>query len=186
MENIEVELKFPLLNKKELEAKLNSLAKKEKEVREQKDTYFTPKHKNYLDTRPTTEWLRIRETQKGASIAYKNYHKEKDAKAVSCDEFETKIGNPEILHKIFMALEIKELTVVHKTRKAWEYKDTEIAIDEVKGLGDYIEIEAKGKFNSINEAKKHLYAVLEELGAKTGEQDFEGYPFLILKKNGLL
>ncbi|MDP2946613.1 MAG: CYTH domain-containing protein, partial [Nanoarchaeota archaeon] len=83
-------------------------------------------------------------------------------------------------------LNFKELISVEKNRNVWNYKDTEIAIDEVKELGSFIEIEAKGNFTNIEEVKKHLYEILKEIGAEVGEQDFEGYPYLLLKKKGLL
>ena len=56
----------------------------------------------------------------------------------------------------------------------------------MKELGSFIEIEAKGNFASIEEAKKHLYEILKELSAEVGEQDFEGYPYKLMKQNGLL
>lgn len=186
LKHIEVELKFPLLNPKELIEKLKSIAKLEKQGDFQKDIYFNPPHRDFLGKKLVSEWLRLRESQKGFSLNYKNWHKEIDPKSVSCDEFETKIGNIEALRKLFESLNFKELVTVEKNRSIWNYKDTEIAIDEVKELGNFIEIEARGNFTNIEEAKKHLYLVLKEIGAKVGEQDFEGYPYLLLKKKGLL
>jgi adenylate cyclase class 2 len=186
LENIEVELKFPLFNKSDLIKKLNSIANLKTKGDYQKDTYFIPPHRNFLEKKPVSEWLRVRETQKGASVTYKNYHKENDAKSISCDEFETKIENDILLRKIFLALNFVEIEVVEKNRTSWMYRDVEISIDEVSNLGDYIELEAAGKFKDFEEAKKVLYEVLKEIGAKVGEQDFEGYPYLILKKKGLI
>lgn len=182
---IEVELKYPLYNAEELRKHLNDIAKPEKEGDFQKDTYYIPKHRNFLQKKPISEWLRIRESTKGNSVNYKRWHND-SGKAVSCDEYETKVDDISKLKKIFEKLDLKEIIVVEKTRYSWSYKDTHIAIDHVKDLGDYIEIEAKGKFKSIDDAKQHLYSVLGELGAKVGEQDYEGYPHHLLKKNGLL
>jgi adenylate cyclase class 2 len=185
LKSIEVELKYPLYNAEELRKNLNSIAKPEKEGDFQKDTYYVPSHRNFLDKKPVSEWLRIRESKKGNSLNYKNWHNNA-GNAVSCDELETGVEDIAALRKIFESLEIKEIVVVEKTRSSWSYKDAHIALDEVKGLGDYIEIEAKGDFKSIEDAKKHLYSVLGEIGAKTGEQDFEGYPLLLLRQKGLI
>jgi adenylate cyclase, class 2 len=181
----EVELKYPLYNSEELRKNLNSIAQPEKEGDTQVDTYYIPSHRNFLGKKPISEWLRIRESMKGGSVNYKKWHNTSE-KAVSCDEYETKVENIVPIKKIFENLDLKEIVVVEKTRYSWSYKDTTIALDSVKGLGDYIEIEAKGNFKSIDEAKEHLYLVLGEIGAKTGEQDFEGYPLLLLRQKGLL
>jgi len=183
---VEIELKFPLQNPNDLKEKLNYIALPEKENDFQKDTYYLPPHRNFLKSKPISEWLRIRESRKGFSINYKKWHNKDGSKAVSCDEFETKLEDIAALMKIFESLDIKELIVVEKTRYSWSYKGTLIALDSVNGLGDCIEIEAKGNFKSIEDAKKHLYSVLGEIGAKTGEQDFEGYPMLLLRQNDLL
>lgn len=185
MENIEVELKFPLLNTQDLIKKLNSITQPIKEGDYQKDIYYIPTHRNFLDKKPVSEWLRLRESNKGTSLDYKKWYNENGNKTVSCDEFETKIENIEALKRIFKNLNFKEIIIVKKLRSIWNYKNTEIAIDKVKELGYFIEIEAKGNFANIEKAKKHLYEILKELGAEVGEQDFEGYPYKILKKKGL-
>jgi adenylate cyclase, class 2 len=181
----EIELKYPLYNTEELRKNLNSIAKPEKEGDFQRDTYYLPSHRKFLDKKPISEWLRTRESTKGSSVNYKNWHND-SGKAVSCDEYETRVEDIVALKKIFKSLDIKEIIVVEKTRYSWSYKDTHIALDIVNGLGDYIEIEAKGNFKTIEDAKSHLYSILGELGAKTGEQDFEGYPYLLLKKKCLV
>jgi len=186
MENIEIELKFPLLNTQDFIKKLNSIAHSLKEGDHQKDIYYTPLHRNFLDKKPVSEWLRLRESNKGISLNYKKWHNENGNKTVSCDEFETKIENVKALKRIFENLNFKEIIIVEKTRSTWTYKNTEIAIDKVKELGNFIEIEAKGNFTNIEEAKKHLYGILKEVGAEVGEQDFQGYPYMILKKQGLI
>ncbi|MDD5254078.1 MAG: class IV adenylate cyclase [Candidatus Nanoarchaeia archaeon] len=184
MENIEIELKFPLLNTEELVKKLKLTSKFEKESNE-KDYYYNLPHRNFLEKKPISEWLRIRESKKGFSLNYKNWHN-KEGNCVSCDEFETKIDDINSLKRIFKNLGIKDLIVVDKTRKTWSYKNTLIAIDNVKELGNFIEVEAKGNFSSIEEAKKYLFKILEEIGAKIGEQDFKGYPWRLLEKKNLI
>lgn len=184
--HIEIELKFPLLNHKELIEKLNFIANVEREREFQKDIYFNPPHKDFSSKNPVSEWLRLRESKKGFSLNYKKWHNENGKKAISCDEFQTKIDDIKAFKKILENLKFRKLVSVEKIRNIWSYKSTEIAIDEVKYLGNFIEIEAKGNFSDIEQAKKHLYKVLQELEAKIGEQDFQGYPYLLLKKKGLI
>jgi len=186
LKHIEVELKFPLLNPGELIEKLKLIATLQKEKVFQKDSYYIPLHRNFLDKKPVSEWLRLRETKTNFSLNYKNWHNADGEKTISCDEFETKIENLSAIKKMFENLNFKHIVIVEKTRDIWHYKGAEIAIDDVKDLGFFIEIEAKGDFDNIENAKKHLYEILKELCANVGEQDFEGYPYKLLKLNGLL
>ena len=157
MKNIEVELKFPLLNKDELIKKLNKVAKLEKEEDYQKDVYYIPIHRNFLDKKPVSEWLRLRETKKGFSINYKNWHKKDNPKTVSCDEFETKIESIESIKKILKCLDFNEIVTVEKIRSVWTYKNVEIAIDQIKELGNFIELE------KLTADDEDPYEVQEEL-----------------------
>jgi adenylate cyclase class 2 len=183
MDNIEVELKFPVLKARGTARILGRVAEQGLSER-QVDTYFNHPDRNFLAARPITEWLRIRDTGHGAVLNYKHWHHTKEKRTISCDEYETNIENAAAARRLLEALGFNVLIVVDKTRKTWHYKDVEVAIDDVKELGTYVELEAKGKFASIDEAKAHLYRVVEELGLKLGEQDLQGYPFLLLEKKG--
>jgi len=186
LENIEVEITFPLHNSDEVIKKLKDLGLSEEKEEYQKDTYYIPAHNNFLDQKPVSDWLRIRETNNGASVNFKHWHNQGNSQAVSCDEFESRIDNVSALKNIFKQLDIKEIVVVEKKRRTWNYMNIEIALDEVTDLGIFIELEAKGDFNSIEDAKKHLYNTLEELGARIGKQDYRGYPYLLLEKKDLI
>ena len=186
LKNIEVELKFPLLNSEDLIKKLNLITKTGKQADFQQDTYYNASHRDFLAKKPVSEWLRLRESSKGFSLNYKNWHTDSNVKTTFCDEYETKVENIDAVEKILKCLDFKPLIVVDKKRSIWLYKNTEIAIDEVKELGFFLEIEAKGNFATVEEAREQLYLILEEIEANVGEQDFEGYPFLLLKKKGLL
>jgi adenylate cyclase, class 2 len=185
VENIEIEFKFNLENPEELIERLNSVASSEHQDLYQKDTYFVPVHRDFLGVDPVSEWLRLRHTEKGCSVNYKNWYFDEEGKNSSyCDEFETGVEDIGILLKIFKKLDISEVIVVEKIRNTWMYKNVEIAVDKVTELGHYIELEYKGDGMDIEENKTHLHRVLEELGAKTGPQNFLGYPMILLKKRG--
>lgn len=187
MEKVEVELKFPLENAKELIEKLSNISLPVTSW--QKDTYFIPPHRNFIQQSPISEWFRIRESRgEKVVLNYKNWHNKHGEceKAVSCDEAETEIEDVNALRTILRSLDFKEIIVVEKERRNWKHNNAAISVDSVKGLGDFIEIEADGYFINVEKAKEHLYRVLEELEARTGEQNFKGYPHLILEKQGSL
>lgn len=153
----------------------------------QKDTYYIPAHRNFLANKWPNEWLRLRETSRGASLDYKNFHRETPEKAADyCDEFQTKIESADELRKIFLNLNFSEAVIVEKSRSAWNYKNVEIAVDEVKNLGFYVELESKRDVKDPKEEKHYLFSVLSELNAKVGEEDTYGYPYLILKKRNAI
>jgi adenylate cyclase class 2 len=147
----------------------------------QKDQYFSPAHKNFLDKRPIVEWLRLRES-KVNSLNYKNWHHDDEGKSHHCDEFETAIEDIGQARKIFKALDIKPIVTVEKTRKVWDYKDYEISIDSVIDLGDFVEIEYKGKGKKVNPkiVTDEMVQFLKDIGIKKIERNFVGYPFLLL------
>ena len=71
--------------------------------------------------------------------------------------------------------------VVDKLRRSYIYKNCEISIDTVKGLGDYIEIEYKGEGNDVKKVQDLLEDVLKEIGAYVGKRDYKGYAHNLLE-----
>ena len=187
MKDIEVELKFklPLETKASLFQFLEKNAKLSRKSF-QKDSYFAPSHRDFLAKRPINEWLRIRESNKGNSINYKN-RKEQDGKQLDyCDEYETLLEKPDQIEKILLALNINPLIVVNKKRTSFLYQNVEISIDEVEELGNFVELEMKGEYSSFEEALAYLYALAEQLGIQREGEDHKGYPRLLLEQKGIL
>lgn len=163
---------------------ISFLEKKAKFVgkKHQIDKYFTPAHKKYTEVRPVKEWLRLRNSSGIFSINYKNWHYDTDGKSHYCDEYETPVESIEQMEKIFNALDIKEMVVINKTRKIYFYKDYEIAIDSIKDLGDFVEIEFKGDQNGKDPAKitNEMVSFLKNIGCGKINRNFVGYPFQLL------
>jgi predicted adenylyl cyclase CyaB len=81
-------------------------------------------------------------------------------------------------------LDFKKIITVEKQREYWMCGDIEVALDDVTGLGHFIEAEAKGDFKNAEEAKKACIDFLENLGIQDVEnkQIKMGYPQFFLKK----
>ncbi len=182
--DIEIELKYPLLNLEQVAEFLDLNAQSKIKNILQRDIYYIPAHRNFLDFEYPFEWIRLRQTDKGAQLNYKHFYPENVKKTDYCDEFQTKIENIEAMQKIFKSLDFKEIIIVEKNRDIWEYKDVEIAIDKVKDLGNFIELEAQNYFEDPKAGKEYLYSVVKELNAQIGEEDLRGYPFRMLEKKG--
>lgn len=183
MASQDVEIRFPLLNPDAVIAFLNAHATPGKAGVVQKDTYLVPPHRDFLAVEYPYEWLRLRETQKGASLDYKHFHPENVAVTEYCDEFQTPVGDAASLRRILDALDFRECIVVEKTRSVWQLRDVEVAIDAVAGLGTFIELELTRAAEPA-EGKAYLRSIIEELGAQVGDEDFRGYPYLILAASG--
>jgi len=180
MENIEIEIQVRISDSKLLLDFLSDNAEFKGE-KFQKDEYFSPAHRNFLDKKPIKEWLRLRESKEN-SLNYKNWHYGKDGKSHHCDEYETVINGIEQVRKIFEVLDIKPIVIVEKTRKIWDYKDYEISIDSVTDLGDFVEIEYKGTDENVKPEiiTSEMISFLKEIGIKKIERNYVGYPFLLL------
>ncbi len=174
----------------EIQVKLDGAAKLEKFLTKeakftgdnyQKDEYFTPAHKDFLKTRPVAEWLRIRESYKN-SINYKLWHYDSSGRSQYCDEYETTIDDIDQVRKIFKAVGNKLIATVEKKRKTWNYKEYEIAIDHITGLGDFVEVEYKGKklTQEPEEIMSGMVKFLKEVGCTNIQRNSVGYPFMLM------
>ena len=185
---VEIEIKVPLDKSAFLKVKeqLKSSAKFIKSKTE-KDDYFTPAHRNFVEPKYPFEWLRLRNLGDSVLITYKHFYPENTEKTTHCDEFEAEVKNPKHAFKIFEALNFKKLVTVEKTRETYHYGDEfEIALDIVADLGFFIEIEALKDFGSISSAREKLFELAKKLGVDASNCDLRGYPFMLLKKKGLL
>jgi adenylate cyclase class 2 len=179
--NKEVEIQVQIENSKNLKSFLKKKAKFIGEER-QIDKYFSPKHRDFLKVRPVVEWLRLRDSSGKHSINYKNWHADKDGRTHFCDEYETPIESIEQMENIFAPLGIKQIAVVDKTRKIYMYKNFEVSIDAIKGLGDFVEIEYKGKLGKKNPKNitNEMIKFLKDLRCEKISRNYVGYPFQLM------
>lgn len=179
--NIEIEIQVNVENSKPLMEFLEKNAVFQKE-NHQIDDYFSPSHRDFIAIRPVGEWLRLRESGDKYSINYKNWHYDEEGKGHYCDEYETKIEDINQLRKILEVLDFKPLVRVDKIRKTWTYKDYEIAIDSVKELGDFVEIEYIGKDNQADPKKitDEMVEFLKTIDCGKIKRNYVGYPFQLL------
>lgn len=184
--NIEVEIKIAIENFDEIKAKVSGVGKLIKSIN-QVDEYYIPSHRDFFAQKPhPTEWLRIRTNPDKVIFEYdKSINKKANGEQDCAEEYETVVSNGEELRKILNFLDFKKVITVDKQREYWDCGNIEVAIDKIKGLGDFIEAEAKGNFDSNDKAKEACLEFLENLGMKNPEslQINKGYPVLILEKN---
>ena len=168
--NIEVEIKVKVENLKVIKSQLSRRGKLIKSIR-QIDEYYVPKHRDFFAQKPQpTEWLRIRTNPDKAIFEYdKSINKKADGEQDCAEEYETGISNAEEFKKILFFLNFKKVVTVKKQREYWDCGDFEVALDNVKDLGRFIEVEAKGNFKSTEKSKKACLKFFSDLGIKNAK-----------------
>ncbi len=182
--NREIEIKVKVEKSEPLLVFLQSQATLKGEA-SQRDEYYSPEQNGFLSVRPVKQWLRLRETDRGASLNYKDWQFDDQGKSQFCTEYETKIEQAEPLRLMLKALHYRPIVVVDKVRKTYTYKDYEIAIDRVKDLGEFVEIEYCGQDANIDPkvVTDDMVQFLKEVGCGRLMRDYVGYPFLLLFPN---
>lgn len=184
-DNIEIEVKFPLINPNEVLEWLKKNAEKKYESR-QVDEYFNAPHRNFFEKTKIDDWLRLRQEEGGKySINYKHWHQTEE-KSFYCDELESEVSSIENMRKILISLQFDPVIKVDKLRRAFKYGDIEIAVDEVDDLGFFIEAEYYGDENEKEKIKGDLIEAVKKTGANIGPADSRGYPYWLLKKKGYI
>ncbi|MDD5040704.1 MAG: class IV adenylate cyclase [Patescibacteria group bacterium] len=149
--------------------------------RQQIDEYYTPPHRDFTSVRPVKEWLRLRDAEGVYSLNYKNWHYDTDGTSNYCDEYETQLLGIEQIRNIFTALRYRKIVTVDKVRKAWLYKNWEVSVDQIAGLGDFVEIEYKGSEHpDPKEETDRMVEFLKSLGCRKIERNYLGYPFQLM------
>ncbi|MDD2696677.1 MAG: class IV adenylate cyclase [Candidatus Pacebacteria bacterium] len=181
MNNVEIEIQVNIENSKPLLDFLEKNAEFKAE-NHQIDEYFTPEHRDFIKAKPIEEWLRLRDSAGKYSINYKKWHYAEDGKGYHADEYETKFEDLSQVKKILEVLNFKPLVTVDKLRKTWIYKDYEIEIDSVKGLGDFVEIEYLGKEENSDpkEITAGMIKFLKGIGVGKIKRNYVGYPSQLL------
>ncbi|AIJ06403.1 adenylyl cyclase CyaB [Methanocaldococcus bathoardescens] len=149
---IEVEIKVKIDDKDKVVEQLKNLGFKFIKKKFQEDIYFNGIDRDF---RETDEALRIRNEDGNFFVTYKGPKIDKISK--TREEIEVKIENKEKMRQIFKKLGFKEVPPIRKIREIYKKGDIEASIDDVEGLGLFLELEKS--ISDINEKDR----ILEEL-----------------------
>lgn len=178
--DIETEIKIKLSEKeyKYIENTMNSNANFIK-MSNQLDTYYEPTYRSFIEGKDViNEWLRIGRRGKKTILTYKNWYD------VYCDEYEVELDDAKNMDRILKILGLKEIAVVDKVRKTYFYLDKyEVALDYVKGLGYYIEIEVKKYDKEAVLEYDDLLRLVKELNLDLKNIDKRGYPYNLIMQS---
>lgn len=111
------------------------------------------------------ETFRLRKTNNSFYITYKKQHF--DGKLwVYSDEYETKVEKYDIVKSIIKLLGLEPLIIVHNKRKIYKYEDYEIELEEVDGLGIFIEVERLSNDSDEMKVKEEIREFIRSLKLK--------------------
>jgi adenylate cyclase class 2 len=122
------------------------------------DLYFNSPQRDF---RFSDEALRIRIKEEGARLTYKGPKLDQTTK--SRLERTVKIDDPKQMEQILSALGFVLSAQVRKKRAKYSYEGVVLALDEVEGLGSFVEVEAEGEGHYEEQRRKVLF-IMSKLG----------------------
>ncbi len=180
--NIEIEIKVKIDSFDLLKNNLLKLGKSIKSIK-QIDEYYTPCHRDFFAPKNPTEWLRIRTNPDGAIFEYdKSINMRENGQQDCAQEYETEIRQADELRKILEFLDFKKVIIVEKQREYWDCENFEVVLDEVNGLGYFVEVELKENCDDAMLGRQKCIEFLGKLGIIIYENDIikSGYPVLLM------
>lgn len=139
------------------------------------DTYYQPIARKFINDGEIKEWLRIGERGNKNIINYKNWYDD------YCDEYEVEFDDVNNLIKIFNRIGLEKIAIVDKVRSTYFYLDKyEVALDRVKNLGYFVEIEVKKYDDTAEKEYDELLRLAKRLNLNLDNQNKKGYPYYFL------
>lgn len=145
-------------------------------LKTEKDIYF--KHKSDNERKLV---LRIRQTGDKKLLTFKAKSKKHDT---AWPDIDLPLHDSKTLRSILLSSDFEEVVKITKTRNSFKYGEYEINIDEIKELGSFIEIEARGNSKQRNIIETNILSLLVNLGIPKTSIILKGYvPLAIEAKN---
>ncbi len=172
----EIEVKAHLRDEQTVISALNKLGIELSPSTIQKDRVFFPKGLA-PGGRPAAPALRIRDQDGKYIFTYKL----PQANQLDKIEHESEISNPEAIAAMCEQLGFVEIIKLNKVRRKAHYNNYEICLDEVEGLGSYIEVEKMSEEDALA-VQEELFNFLKTLGIDSADRVYKGYDLLMFDK----
>jgi adenylate cyclase class 2 len=174
----EVELKFPVVDAADLERRLVGLAARFREPVEQVDRYFAHPCRDFART---DEALRLRRVGDHVAVTWKGPRIDTATKTRRELELAveriTVAGAPATIDRwtdLLEALGFRRVREVAKRRRAarvpWQGAEVEAALDDVAGLGSFLELEIMAGQGEVPQARACLESLAAALGCAQSER----------------
>lgn len=175
---LEVEVKSRLDDARAFERNLvKAGARRIRDVVEQ-DAYHSHPSREFAKT---DEALRIRRAGAWSDLTYKGPKLDKTSK--TREEIVIPLGGPEgarSAETMLRRLGFCQVARVRKRRRVYKLGRFELCVDHVEGLGDFVEIEARGPKKGYGKLRDEALTLLERLGGRDPER--RSYLEMLLEK----
>jgi len=97
-------------------------------------------------------------------------------------EHEVTVNSKEEMRQILSLMSYQEAVRINKTRVTTKYNGCEICIDEVEGLGSFVEMEKLTESGDAEKIQEELFQFFISLGIDRQDRVTKGYDILMLEK----
>jgi adenylate cyclase class 2 len=170
---LEIEVKAKLRNPKATRAKLLELGAEHVKTKVQVDTYYNHPLRDFVST---DEALRLREEDGRVILTYKGPKLDEITK--TREEEKVEVSDMRAANAVLERLGFERVITLKKRRRHYVLQGMKIMLDEVEGLGDYIEVEKPGDEYEPRE----LLDFLRELGIAEEDAERRSYLELLLER----
>jgi adenylate cyclase class 2 len=177
---IEIEVKAKVKEPERVKHYLDVLGYKFLKKQRQEDIYFKSSFRNFGET---GEVLRLRKQNPGSDVVtFKGPRLKSEMKAR--EEIEVDIENSSEAIELLKKLGCEPWITVEKERETYQCNKFTVNLDEVKDLGQFMEIETKIEgTQSKLEAEQEIFNLLNKIGISKNLIEKRTYLELILEKH---
>ncbi len=179
----EIEVKAKVLDKDRILKKLTSLGCVFSGPVTQDDTVFTEKAGSLEEFLENDVFLRIRIQDNGKVILTAKKPVKKSAETLVKIEHETEVSSADEARAILELAGFSQALRIRKERRTAHYEEYEICLDEVEGLGPFIELEQMADSAEAEGVQREMFAFLMSLGIAPEAQVKKGYDILLIEKS---
>ncbi len=103
----------------------------------QDDQAYAPEDWSYGDSKLSVPFVRLRTVDGQHTFTLKRPAEN----ALSCDEYETAVADRDQMHHAILAMGFRSTVRIVKSRRTADLTDLTLCVDEVAGLGTFLELE---------------------------------------------
>jgi adenylate cyclase class 2 len=183
---LEVERKYRIANAAEIQKRVANLGGRWESPIVQSDRYYAHPARDFA---ATDEALRIRSVGDAHAVTYKGPKIDRESK--TREEIEIALGggptSAEQMGKMLERLGFRTVWTVVKSRTlaevAFQGRQVEIALDEVTGAGQFVELETQAEAADLEAAKECIRQLAAELGLSEADQERRSYLELVIESS---
>lgn len=146
----------------------------------QHDVIYTQNAGSLEKFRNNTVYLRIRVKNDGTILFTSKTNKGDE---LACQEHETEIASKEEMEQALFCMGYQKAVEVKKKRITTQHDGCEICIDDVEGLGQFIEMEKMSAEGNEDAVQEELFTFFESLGVSRDDRVLYGYDTLTLMRD---